>query len=58
MTSYRPADIDFESERAIDRDQTRDRQGAYERAVTGLIDVDQAEADAQYFFAKLYGMND
>jgi hypothetical protein len=55
LTSYRPDDIDFESERtmtAIKRDIVK----AYDRAVSGLIDVDQAEADAQYFFAKLYGM--
>jgi hypothetical protein len=31
---------------------------AYDRAVTGLIDVDKAEEDAQYFFARLYGMNE
>lgn len=57
LTSYRPADIDFESERsttAIKRDVVK----AYERAVRGLIDVDQAEEDAQYFLARLYGMSD
>jgi hypothetical protein len=55
LTSYRPDDIDFESERtmtAIKRDIVK----AYDRAVSGLIDVDQAAADAQYLFAKMYGM--
>jgi hypothetical protein len=57
LTSYRPADIDFESERsttAIKREIAK----AYDRAVSGLIDVDKAEEDAQYFFARLYGMNE
>jgi hypothetical protein len=57
LTSYRPADIDFESERsttAIKREIAK----AYDRAVTGLIDVDKAEEDAQYFVARLYGMSD
>jgi hypothetical protein len=57
FTSYRPADNDFESERAstvIKREIVK----AYDRAVTGLIDVEKAEEDAQYFFARLYGMNE
>jgi hypothetical protein len=57
LTSYRPDDIDFESERvttAIKREIVK----AYDRAVSGLIDVERAEDDAQYFFARLYGMND
>jgi hypothetical protein len=57
LTSYRPDDIDFESERAstaIKREITK----AYDRAVSGLIDVDRAEDDAQYFFARLYGMDE
>jgi hypothetical protein len=57
LTSYRPADIDFESERsttAIKREIAK----AYDRAVSGLIDVDKAEEDAQYFFARLYGMSE
>ena len=57
MTSYRPADNDFESERAMTAVK-RDIVKAYDRAVDGLIDVERAEEDAQYFFAKLYGMND
>ena len=55
LTSYRPDDIDFESERTMTAVK-RDIVKAYDRAVSGLIDVDQAEADAQYFFAKMYGM--
>jgi Cysteine-rich CPCC len=57
VTSYRPADIDFESERAMTAIK-REIVAAYDRAVNGLIDVDRAEEDAQYFFARLYGMND
>ena len=57
VTSYRPADIDFESERAMTAIK-REIVNAYDRAVNGLIDVDRAEEDAQYFFARLYGMND
>ena len=57
VTSYRPADIDFESERAMTAIK-REIVNAYDRAVSGLIDVDKAEEDAQYFFARLYGMND
>lgn len=55
LTSYRPDDIDFERERtmtAIKRDIVK----AYERAVSGLTDVDRAEDDAHYLFAKMYGM--
>jgi hypothetical protein len=56
FTAYRPADIDFESERASTGIK-REIVNAYERAVSGLTDVDRAEEDAQYFFARLYGMN-
>src|ERR1700744_1558861 len=42
LTSYRPADIDFDSARAA-TDIKRKIVQAYDRAVTGLIDVDQAE---------------
>lgn len=57
LTSYRPADIDFESERsstAIRREIAK----AYDRAVNGLTDVDRAEEDAQYLFARLYGISE
>lgn len=55
LTSYRPSDIDFERERgatAIKREIVK----AYERAVSGLTDVDRAEEDARYFFARMYGI--
>ena len=55
LTSYRPADIDFESER-VATPIKREIVKAYERAVTGLIDVDRAEEDAHYFFARMYGI--
>jgi hypothetical protein len=55
VTAYRPADRDFESERATTAIK-RDIVDAYERAVNGLIDVERAEEDARYFFARLYGM--
>jgi hypothetical protein len=55
VTSYRPADIDFEGERATTAIK-REIVKAYERAVSGLIDVEGAEEDAQYFFARLYGI--
>jgi hypothetical protein len=56
LTSYRPSDIDFESER-ISTSTKRDIVNAYERAVSGLTDVERAEDDARYLFAKLYGMS-
>ena len=56
LTSYRPTDIDFESER-ISTPIKRDIVSAYERAVCGLTDVERSEDDARYLFAKLYGMN-
>jgi len=55
LTSFRPADIDFETERATTPIK-REIVNAYERAVTGLIDIDRAEEDARYFLARLYGM--
>ena len=56
FTSYRPNDRDFEVERAstgIKRDIVK----AYERAVSGLTDLQHAEEDARYFFARLYGIS-
>ena len=55
LTSYRPADIDFESERATTAIK-REILKAYDRAVTGLTAVARAEEDAQYFFTRLYGI--
>ncbi|HXQ23685.1 MAG TPA: CPCC family cysteine-rich protein [Candidatus Acidoferrales bacterium] len=57
FTSYRPADIDFENERATTNIK-REIAKAYDRAVRGLTDVDQAEEEAQYFYARLYGINE
>ena len=36
----------------------REMVKAYDRAVSGLTDVDRAEEDAQYLLARLYGMNE
>jgi hypothetical protein len=55
LTAYRPADRDFESERATTAIKG-DIVASYERAVDGLTDVERAEEDARYFFARLYGM--
>lgn len=55
LTAYRPTDIDFERERgttAIKREIVK----AYERAVGGLTDVERAEDDARYLFARMYGI--
>lgn len=57
FTAYRPTDTDFESERA-GTNVKREIAKAYDRAVEGLIDVEHAEADAQYHFARLYGMGE
>lgn len=55
LTSYRPADIDFERERGTTAIK-REIVAAYDRAVRGLTDVERAEDDARYFFARLYGI--
>lgn len=55
LTSYRPSDIDFERERGA-TPVKREIVKAYERAVDGLTDVERAEEDARYFFAKMYGI--
>ncbi len=55
LTAYRPSDRDFESERATTAIK-RDIVAAYERAVDGITDVERAEEDARYNFARLYGM--
>jgi hypothetical protein len=56
VTSYRPSDRDFEVERATTAIK-REIVNAYERAVSGLTDLDRAEEDARYFFARLYGIS-
>jgi hypothetical protein len=56
LTSYRPADRDFEIERAT-TGVKRQIVDAYERAVSGLTDLERAEEDARYFFARLYGIS-
>jgi hypothetical protein len=56
LTSYRPADRDFEIERASTAIK-REIVSAYERAVHGLTDLERAEDDARYFFARLYGIS-
>jgi hypothetical protein len=56
LTSYRPADRDFEIERASTGIK-REIVNAYDRAVNGLTDLERAEDDARYFFARLYGMS-
>jgi hypothetical protein len=55
LTSYRPSDIDFETER-LTTPTKREIVAAYERAVSGLTDVERAEDDARYLFARLYGI--
>jgi hypothetical protein len=55
LTSYRPSDRDFEVERASTAIK-HDIVAAYERAVFGLTDIERAEDDARYFFARLYGI--
>jgi len=56
LTSFRPSDRDFEIERATTGIK-RQIVDAYERAVSGLTDLERAEDDARYFFARLYGFN-
>jgi hypothetical protein len=56
VTSYRPSDRDFEIERATTGIK-REIVSAYERAVTGLTDLERAEDDARYLFARLYGIS-
>ena len=55
LTSYRPQDRDFESERATAAIK-REIVKAYERAVDGITDLERADEDAQYFFARMYGV--
>jgi hypothetical protein len=55
VTSYRPSDRDFESERAVTAMKRRIVE-AYERAVDGITDVERAADDARYLFARLYGI--
>jgi hypothetical protein len=55
LTAYRPADIDFERERT-GTPIKREIVNAYERAVNGLTDVERAEDDARYYFARMYGI--
>jgi hypothetical protein len=55
LTSYRPADIDFERERGATPIK-REIVKAYDRAVDGLINVERAEDDARYLFARMYGI--
>jgi hypothetical protein len=55
LTSYRPTDIDFESERAATPIR-REIIAAYERAISGLTDVERAVDDAAYLFARLHGI--
>jgi len=55
LTSYRPTDIDFERERGTTPIK-REIVKAYERAVTGVTDVERAEDDARDLFAKMYGI--
>jgi hypothetical protein len=54
LTSYRPSDIDFERERGA-TPVKREIVNAYNRAVDGLTDIERAEDDARYFFARMYG---
>ncbi len=54
LTSFRPADIDFERDHGTTPIK-REIVKAYERAVDGLTDVERAEDDARYFFARMYG---
>jgi hypothetical protein len=56
VTAYRPSDRDFEVERATTGIK-REIVAAYERAVSGLIDLERAEDDARYLFARLYGIS-
>jgi hypothetical protein len=56
LTSYRPSDRDFEIERSTTGIK-RQIVDAYERAVSGLTDLERAEDDARYYFARLYGFN-
>jgi hypothetical protein len=55
FTAYRPSDIDFERERGATSIK-REIVKAYDRAVSGLTDVERAEDDARYFFARMYGI--
>jgi hypothetical protein len=55
VTSFRPSDRDFEIERATTGIK-RQIVDAYERAVAGLTDLERAEDDARYFFARLHGI--
>lgn len=55
LTAYRPADIDFERERGATPIK-REIVKAYDRAVSGLTDVERAEDDARYLFARMYGI--
>jgi hypothetical protein len=55
LTSYRPADIDFERERGA-TPVKHEIVKAYDRAVAGLTDVERAEDDARYLFARMYGI--
>jgi hypothetical protein len=55
LTAFRPSDIDFERERGplpVKREIVK----AYERAVSGITDVDRAEDVARYLFARRYGV--
>jgi hypothetical protein len=54
LTSYRPSDIDFERDRGT-APVKREIVKAYQRAVDGLTDVERAEDDARYLFARMYG---
>jgi hypothetical protein len=56
VTSYRPSDRDFEVERASTAIK-REIVAAFERAVSGLTDLERADEDARYFFARLYGIS-
>ena len=55
LTAYRPNDIDFERERGTTSIK-REIVKAYERAVSGLTDVERAEDDAREYFARMYGI--
>jgi hypothetical protein len=55
LTSFRPSDIDFERERGATPIK-REIVKAFDRAVDGLTDVERAEDDARYLFAKIYGI--
>jgi hypothetical protein len=54
LTAFRPSDIDFVATRMSARVR-REIVRAYDRAVDGLTDIERAEDDARYFFARLHG---